>query len=61
MGERTASSKCEKHVCIYELERKGDLLTADVVCTVCGAYLSSQEQVPAGEQATINPESRRSL
>jgi hypothetical protein len=30
-----------KHVCIFELERKGALFTAEVVCTVCGAYLSA--------------------
>jgi hypothetical protein len=35
-----------KHVCIFELERKSGLFTAEVVCTVCGAYLSSQREWP---------------
>jgi hypothetical protein len=30
-----------KHVCIFEMERKGPLFTAEVVCRVCGVYLSS--------------------
>ena len=37
-----------KHVCIFELERKDALLTAEVVCTVCGVYLSSQQDRPLG-------------
>ena len=37
-----------KHVCIFELERKGTLFTAEVVCTVCGVYLSSQQDRPPG-------------
>jgi hypothetical protein len=28
------------------LARKGALITAEVVCTVCGVYLSSQQDRP---------------
>ena len=37
-----------KHICIFELERKGALITAEVVCMVCGANLSSQQDPPPG-------------
>jgi len=37
-----------KHVCIFELERKDALFTGKVVCTVCGIYLSSQQDRPPG-------------
>ena len=37
-----------KHVCIFELERKDALFTGEVVCTVCGVYLSSQQDRPPG-------------
>jgi len=37
-------------VCIFELKRKGALLTADVVCMVCGVHLSSQQDRPPGKR-----------
>ena len=40
-GQRRALPLSGKHVCIFGLERKGALITANVVCTVCGVYLSS--------------------
>ena len=40
--------QCGKHVCIFELERKDALFTGKVVCTVCGIYLSSQQDRPPG-------------
>jgi hypothetical protein len=43
MGQRRDQPESGKHVCIFELERKGALLTAEVVCTVCGVNLSSQQ------------------
>ena len=51
-----------KHVCIFELERKGGLFTAEVVCTVCGVYLSSQQEwPPAKYKAAQGPENHRNL
>jgi hypothetical protein len=35
-------SQPEKHVCIFELERKGRAFTGEVVCILCGSYLSSK-------------------
>jgi hypothetical protein len=43
MGQRRDQPQSSKHVCIFELERKGTLLTAEVVCTVCGLNLSAQQ------------------
>jgi hypothetical protein len=37
-----------KHVCIFEMERKGHVFTAEIVCMVCGVYLSSQHDRPLG-------------
>ena len=42
IGQLANQLVTDKHVCIYELQRKGREFTAEVVCTVCGAYLSSQ-------------------
>ena len=50
LGQRSNLSLSGKHVCIFELERKGALLTAEVVCTVCGVYLSSQQDRPPGKR-----------
>ena len=51
-----------KHVCIFELERKGGLFTAEVVCTVCGVYLSSQQEwPPAKTRRAEGPENQRNL
>lgn len=47
MGHRIDQPQ-SKHVCIFELERKGALITAEVVCMVCGVYLSSQQDRPPG-------------
>jgi hypothetical protein len=41
---RSNQPQYSEHVCIFELERKGGLFTAEVVCTVCGVYLSSQQE-----------------
>ena len=38
----------KQHVCIFEMERKGKVFTAEVVCMVCGIYLSAQQDRPAG-------------
>ena len=48
MGQWSDRPQSGKHVCIFVLERKGALLTAEVVCTVCGVYLSSQQDRPPG-------------
>ena len=45
-GQRSDPLQSGKHVCIFELERKGALFTVEVVCRVCGVYLSSQEDWP---------------
>ena len=47
MGHRRDLPQSGKHVCIFEVERKGALFTAEVVCMVCGVYLSSQQDRPA--------------
>jgi hypothetical protein len=48
MGQRSDQPQSSKHVCIFELERKGAVFTAEVVCRVCGVYLSSQQDWPPG-------------
>jgi len=48
MGQWRDLPQSGKHVCIFELARKGGLITAEVVCTVCGVYLSSQQDRPPG-------------
>ena len=35
-----------KHVCIFEMEHKGRVFTAEVVCMLCGVYLSAQQDRP---------------
>ena len=59
MAQRTDQSRTDKHVCIFELERKGDAFTENVVCRVCGVYLSSLEQVSTQEKAALRPEDQR--
>ncbi len=50
-GQGSDQPESGKHVCIFELERKGALFTTEVVCTVCGVYLSSQQdRAPATRQ-----------
>ena len=62
MGQVIDPSKSVKHTCIFELERKGGLFTAEVVCTVCGVYLSSQQEwPPAKYKAAQGPENHRIL
>ena len=45
-----------KHVCVFQLERKGSYFTTDVVCTVCGIKLSSADQ---SAKADVNSNNRR--
>ena len=45
-----------KHVCIFELERKDGYLTGDVVCTACGVKLSSHTQIAKDD---VVPEHQR--
>ena len=47
------NSKAATHVCIYAMERDRGSFTGDVVCTVCGAKLSSADQTP---KEGANPE-----
>ena len=56
MAQRTDPSHSDKHVCIFELERKGDAFTENVVCRVCGVYLSSLEQAQPRQMAPLRPE-----
>jgi hypothetical protein len=56
MAQRTDPSHSDKHVCIFELERKGDAFTENVVCRVCGVYLSSLEQAQPRPSAPLRPE-----
>ena len=60
MGHRIDQPQ-SKHVCIFELERKGALITAEVVCTVCGVYLSSQQDRPPGIRQGRTEKSVKSL
>lgn len=48
IGQRSDQPQSSKHVCIFKLERKGALYTGEVVCTVCGLYLSSLQDRPPG-------------
>jgi len=58
---RSNQPQFSKHVCIFELERKGGLFTAEVVCTVCGVYLSSQQNWPPGTRQGRTGKSAKSL
>ena len=59
---RSNQPQFSKHVCIFELERKGGLFTAEVVCTMCGGYLSSQQEWPPGkDKAAQGPKNQRIL
>jgi hypothetical protein len=59
MAQRTDPFQPHKHVCIFELERKGRYFTPNVVCTVCGLRLHSADQSPQIEDAT--PENQQHL
>jgi len=48
MANSAYLAKCVKHTCIFELERKGNVFTGEMVCTACGAYLPSQPDRPLG-------------
>ena len=48
MSDSAYSTQVCKHTCIFELERKRTVFTGEVVCTVCGVYLSSQQDRPPG-------------
>jgi len=56
MSYSTYLSKSEKHTCIFELERKGDYFTDNVVCRVCGVYLSSLGKVSPEEKPCLRPD-----
>jgi len=58
MAQRTDPIQPHKHVCIFELERKGRHFTSDVVCTVCGVKLSSAGQ-SVKEDISVADERRR--
>ena len=47
---RSNQSQFTQHVCIFELERKRGSFTSEVVCMVCGVYLSSQQDRPPGKR-----------
>ena len=51
MGQRSDQPPSGQHVCILEMERKGALFTGEVVCTVCGVYLSSHQDRPPQDKA----------
>jgi hypothetical protein len=59
MAERNDSAKSHKHVCIFELERKGAYFTGDVICTVCGVKLSSETEASVTDEPP--PENQRHL
>jgi hypothetical protein len=62
VGQWRAQSRFGKHVCIFDLERKGAVFTAEVVCRVCGVYLSSQQDRPQGASKAAQPsENQRDL
>ena len=62
MGQRRDQPQSGKHVCIYELERKGVVFTAEVVCRVCGVYLSSQQDQPlVTREGRTGTENQRNL
>lgn len=51
----------KQHVHIFEYERKDDLFTGLIVCTVCGVYLSSSDEPSAQEKAATRTESQRDV
>jgi hypothetical protein len=58
VGQRGNQPQSGKHVCIFGLERKGALLTAEVVCAVCGINLSSeQDRLPGTKRPVISTRS----
>ena len=47
--QKNASLQSKKHVCIFEMERKGEDFTGDVVCIICGVKLYSAKQAASKE------------
>jgi hypothetical protein len=60
MGQPRDLPQSGKHVCIFGLARKGALITAEVICTVCGVYLSSQLDRPRGIRQSRTGKSAKS-
>ena len=59
MAQRTDNrSRPDKHICIFELERKGRIFTGEVVCTVCGVYLSSKNLESAQDKQAPTPDNK---
>jgi hypothetical protein len=56
MAQENNRAESRKHICIFELERKGAYFTGDVVCSVCGVRLSSTDQTTVKNQG--GPETR---
>jgi hypothetical protein len=54
-------SQRDKHVCIFELERKGRAFTGEVVCIVCGVYLSSKNLKSAQGKAAPVTENKDAI
>jgi hypothetical protein len=61
MAQPVGHPQPEKHVCFFALERKGRTFTGEVVCMVCGVYLSSQNQASAEDKAARRPENQGHL
>jgi len=51
----------DKHVCIFEMEHKGHVFTAEIVCMVCGVYLSAQQDRQPGTRRGRTGKSAKSL
>jgi hypothetical protein len=58
MAQRGQPFQPEKHVCVYALERKGGAFTGEVVCTVCGIYLTSKNMGSEQDKRTLTPENQ---
>ena len=43
----------EKHICIFELGRKGDYFTDNVICRICGVDLSTLGPAYTKERAVL--------
>jgi hypothetical protein len=56
MAQRTDPYGSDKHICVFELERKGDYFTDNVVCRVCGVNLSSLHKASTHENAALRTE-----
>jgi hypothetical protein len=54
-------SRSRTHIPIFSYERKGGSFTGDIVCTVCGVYLSEHDPLTRQEQAVVSAGVRPSL